>query len=133
MLAVERGASLVFRAHNPLKRCKVQLAKRIVLITEQTLSSSTVFNRLGPNVAFLERRGRETHKVPLSKLIHGSGRKARRLQAKGLCLFKSQHYRAKAIECSELVKSSTTAEESHGFQQLVDRFASLADKNVVIR
>ena len=32
MLAVERGASLVFRAHNPLKRCKVQLAKRIVLI-----------------------------------------------------------------------------------------------------
>jgi hypothetical protein len=50
MLAVERGASLVFRAHNPLKRCKVQLAKRIVLITEQTLSPSTVFNRLCPNV-----------------------------------------------------------------------------------
>jgi hypothetical protein len=38
MLAVERGTSLVFRAHNPFNRCKVQLAKRIVLIAEQTLS-----------------------------------------------------------------------------------------------
>jgi hypothetical protein len=53
MLAVEPGASPVFRAHDPLKRRKVYLAKRIVLITEQTLSSSTVFNRLGPNVHHL--------------------------------------------------------------------------------
>jgi hypothetical protein len=53
MLAVERGASLVFRAHNPLDRCKIQLAKRIVLITEQTLSSSTVLDRVGPNVHHL--------------------------------------------------------------------------------
>src|SRR4029453_17019702 len=53
MLAVERDASLVLRAHNPLNRCKVQLAKRIVLIAEQTLSSSTVLDRLGPDVHHL--------------------------------------------------------------------------------
>jgi hypothetical protein len=53
MLAVERGASLVFRAHDPLNRCKVQLAKRIVLIAEETLSSSTVLDRLGPDVHHL--------------------------------------------------------------------------------
>src|SRR5438128_10815346 len=53
MLAVERGASLVFHAHNPLKRCKVQLANRIVLITEQTLSSSKGLNRLGPDAHHL--------------------------------------------------------------------------------
>jgi hypothetical protein len=29
MLAVERGASLVFRAHNPLKRSKVQLCNAL--------------------------------------------------------------------------------------------------------
>ena len=52
MLAVERGTSLVFRAHNPLNRCKVQLAKRIVLITEQTLSSSTVLDGVGPGKAY---------------------------------------------------------------------------------
>ncbi|MDA9497327.1 hypothetical protein XI05_07295 [Bradyrhizobium sp. CCBAU 11357] len=50
MLAVECGASLVFRAHNPLKCGKVQPAKRIVLIAEQTLSSSTMLDRLRPNV-----------------------------------------------------------------------------------
>jgi hypothetical protein len=32
MLAVERGASLVFRAHNPLNRCKVQLAKTDTIV-----------------------------------------------------------------------------------------------------
>ena len=53
MLAVERGTSLVFRAHDPLKSCKVQLAKCIVLITEQTLSSSTVFDGLRPDVHYL--------------------------------------------------------------------------------
>jgi hypothetical protein len=31
-------------------------------------------------------------------------------------LFNSQHYRAKATECSELIISSITTEESHGFQ-----------------
>ena len=53
MLAVERGASLVFRADNPLDPCKVQLTKRIVLIMEQTLSSSTVLDRVGPDVHHL--------------------------------------------------------------------------------
>ncbi|MHC2575861.1 hypothetical protein ACVI1J_002483 [Bradyrhizobium diazoefficiens] len=53
MLAVERGASLVFRAHDPLKCGKVQLAERVVLIAEQTLSSSTVLDRLRPNVHHL--------------------------------------------------------------------------------
>jgi hypothetical protein len=53
MLAVECGASLVFRAHNPLKCGKVQSAKRIVLIAEQTLSSSTMLDRLRPNVHHL--------------------------------------------------------------------------------
>ena len=42
-------------------------------------------------------------------------------------MFKSQQYRAKATECSELVKSSTSAEESRKFQDLEDRFVSLAD------
>jgi hypothetical protein len=42
-------------------------------------------------------------------------------------MFKSQQYRAKAIECGELVKSSTSAEESRKFQDLEDRFVSLAD------
>jgi hypothetical protein len=42
-------------------------------------------------------------------------------------MFKSQQYRAKATECGELVKSSTSAEEGRRFQDLEDRFASLAD------
>jgi len=42
-------------------------------------------------------------------------------------MFKSQQYRAKATECGELVKSSTSAEESRRFQDLEDRFVSLAD------
>jgi hypothetical protein len=42
-------------------------------------------------------------------------------------MFKSQQYRAKATECGELVKSSTGAEESSKFQDLEDRFVSLAD------
>jgi hypothetical protein len=41
-------------------------------------------------------------------------------------MFKSQQYRAKAIECGELVKSSTSTEESRKFQDLEDRFVSLA-------
>jgi hypothetical protein len=53
MLSVGRGAPLIFRAHHSLKRCKVQLAKRIVLITEQTLSSSTMLDGLRPNVHYL--------------------------------------------------------------------------------
>jgi hypothetical protein len=53
MLAVECGASLVFRAHNPLKRGKVQSAKRIVLIAKQTLPSSTMLDRPRPNVHHL--------------------------------------------------------------------------------
>src|SRR6266566_6084292 len=55
------------------------------------------------------------------------GRNARRLPTKGLCMFKSQQYRAKATEYGELVKSSTSAEESRKFQDLEDRFVSLAD------
>jgi hypothetical protein len=42
-------------------------------------------------------------------------------------MFKSQQYRAKAIEWGQLVKSSTSAEESRKFQDLEDRFVSLAD------
>jgi hypothetical protein len=53
MLAVGRDASLVFRAHDSLKRCKVQLSQRIVLFTEQTLSSSTVYDGLCPDVQYL--------------------------------------------------------------------------------
>jgi hypothetical protein len=52
MLAVERRTSLVFRAHNPPNRCKVHLAKRIVLITEQTLLSSVVLDRVGPDIHY---------------------------------------------------------------------------------
>jgi hypothetical protein len=51
----------------------------------------------------------------------------RDFKTKGLCMFKSQQYRAKATECGELVKSSTSAEESRKFQDLEDRFVSLAD------
>src|SRR5579872_2366890 len=53
MLAVKRGASLIFCAHNPLDRCKIQLAKRIVLTAEQALSPSTVLERVGPYVHHL--------------------------------------------------------------------------------
>jgi hypothetical protein len=53
MLAVERGAALVFSARNPLKRCKIELAKGIVLITEQTPSFPGVFYRFGPDVHHL--------------------------------------------------------------------------------
>jgi hypothetical protein len=42
-------------------------------------------------------------------------------------MFKSQQYRAKATECGELVKSSTSADESRKFQDLEDRFVLLAD------
>jgi hypothetical protein len=42
-------------------------------------------------------------------------------------MFKSLQYRAKATECGELVKSSTSAEEGRRFQDLEDCFVSLAD------
>ena len=42
-------------------------------------------------------------------------------------MFKSQQYRAKATECGELVKSSTSADESSKFLDLENRFVSLAD------
>jgi hypothetical protein len=42
-------------------------------------------------------------------------------------MFKFQQYRAKATECGELVKSSTSAEESGKFQDLEECFVSLAD------
>jgi hypothetical protein len=48
-------------------------------------------------------------------------------QKKGLCMFKSQQYRAKAAQYGELVKSSADAEETRKFQDLKDRFASLAN------
>ncbi|MCP1783175.1 hypothetical protein ABIF66_010871 [Bradyrhizobium japonicum] len=50
MLPVEGGSPLVFRAHNPLDRHKIQLAKRIVLIAEQTLPPAMVLGRFGPDV-----------------------------------------------------------------------------------
>src|SRR5690348_1607146 len=49
---------------------------------------------------------------------------------KGLCIFKSRQYRAKAAgyrELGELVKSSASLNERRDFQQLEQRFASLAD------
>jgi hypothetical protein len=42
-------------------------------------------------------------------------------------MFKSQQYRAKATECGELVKSSSSADESRKFRDLEDRFVLLAD------
>ena len=42
-------------------------------------------------------------------------------------MFKSRDYRAMAIEYGELVKSSTNLTERRGFQELEERFASLAD------
>jgi hypothetical protein len=51
---------------------------------------------------------------------------------KGLCMFKSQQYRAKAIEFGGLVKTSTSPEESREFQRLARRFASLAENEQVL-
>jgi hypothetical protein len=42
-------------------------------------------------------------------------------------MFKSQHYRAKAAEYGERVKSATGPDESRKFEELQDRLASLAD------
>jgi transcriptional regulator of aromatic amino acid metabolism len=47
-------------------------------------------------------------------------------------MFKSQQYRAKATEFGELVKTSTSLEESREFQKLERRFASLADDEQVL-
>ena len=47
-------------------------------------------------------------------------------------MFKSQQYRAKATEYGELVKTSTSPEESREFQKLERRFASLADNEQVL-
>jgi hypothetical protein len=67
--------------------------------------------------------------IPIFKsslINHRDWSDARRLPTKGLCMFKSQQYRAKATEC-ELIEGSTSAEESRKFQDLEDRFVSLAD------
>ena len=53
MLPIERGSSLVFRAHNLLDRRKIQLAKRIVLIAKQALSPSTMLDGVRPDVHHL--------------------------------------------------------------------------------
>ena len=42
-------------------------------------------------------------------------------------MFKSQQYRARATACGELVKGSTSAEESQKYQDLEDRFVALAN------
>jgi hypothetical protein len=42
-------------------------------------------------------------------------------------MLKSRQYRAKAAQRSELVKSSADAHESRKFQDLEERFVSLAD------
>lgn len=47
-------------------------------------------------------------------------------------MFKSQQYRAKATEFGELVKTSTSLEESRKFQKLERRFALLADNEKVL-
>lgn len=46
---------------------------------------------------------------------------------KVLSMFKFQQYRAKAAEYGELVKNSADADESQKYQDLEDRFASLAN------
>jgi hypothetical protein len=53
VLAIECRTFLIFRAHDPLDRRKVRLAKRIVLITQQTSSSSTMLDRFRPGVHHL--------------------------------------------------------------------------------
>ena len=45
-------------------------------------------------------------------------------------MFKSQQYRAKAAECAELVKNSADAEETRKFQDLENRFVSLANNEL---
>jgi hypothetical protein len=47
-------------------------------------------------------------------------------------MFKSQQYRTKATASGELVKSSTSADESRKFQDLEERFVSLADNERVL-
>ena len=42
-------------------------------------------------------------------------------------MFESQQYRAKAADYDELIKRSTNPDEIRRFQELQDRFASLAD------
>jgi hypothetical protein len=53
VLVIECRTFLIFRAHDPLDRRKVRLAKRIVLITQQTSSSSTMLDRFRPGVHHL--------------------------------------------------------------------------------
>jgi hypothetical protein len=68
--------------------------------------------------------------IPISMLswsLIEIGQNGQRLPTKELCMFKSQQYRAKATECGELVKSSSSAEESCKFQDLESSFVSLAD------
>jgi hypothetical protein len=77
MLSVGRGASLVFPAHDSLKRGKVQLAKRVILITEQTLSSSVVLDGLRPDVQYLAAYERLD---PFSAIL---GKKAQPVHAMG--------------------------------------------------
>lgn len=50
-----------------------------------------------------------------------------RLRTKEPSMFKSQQYRAKAAEYDEIIKGSTDRDEILGFQELQDRFVSLAD------
>jgi len=45
-------------------------------------------------------------------------------------MFKSKQYRTKAAEYGELVKSSASPNERRDFQQLEQRFASLADNEL---
>ena len=53
MLAVGRGAALVFRVDDPLDRRKIALAQRVVLIAEQALPSSAVLDGFDPDVHHL--------------------------------------------------------------------------------
>src|ERR1700758_3761437 len=68
--------------------------------------------------------------IPISGFIlinHRDWSECAEIPTKGLCMFKSQQYRAKATEYGELVKSSTSTEESRKFQDLEDRFVSMAN------
>src|SRR5690242_9298375 len=59
--------------------------------------------------------------------MHARVQTKRRLQTKGVSMFKSRQYGVKAAEYGELVKSSADPDESRKYQDLEDRFVALAN------
>lgn len=96
-----------------LSRCKMPI--RTLFSCHLTCALGLVIRTLNPYM--------QVYPDQPSRLV----RNGQRLPTKGLCMFKSQQYRAKATECGKLGKSSISAEEIRKFQDLEDRFVSLAD------